>query len=605
MAIAKWKLDHIDWAATVDAYGYANHKAVTQESPIIAKCPDCSTHIITTLKKYRKEPKRIIIPRCQQCFKARASQHAKEAWANPEIRTKLTESIKSTYSDESFISQYKQRVNTAEHKQKVSAASTKLWSDPEYRATQTAAKEALWRDPEYRAKMTVINGITNAAKWQNQEFRNKLNAIWQTDALRDKIAESCKKAFNSDAVRNAIAARTSNKWQDDEYRNKVIAAVKSTTNKEEFKKAVSAISRAAWQNSDYRSMMIEAMKLSNQRPERKAQISATSKATWQSSEYRTKQAIARANQPRISSIQATLYQYLDDLQVEYYKEGTDTAIGWYAFDCKIPSNNPQRKHLLIECQGDYWHSLPRAIRNDRSKFTYISRYFPDHEIMYIWEHEFSATGRVLDRLKSKLGLNLDVIDFKFDDVTVRTPDATELKAFLQTYHYIGKDRGGKCFGAYLNNELIGVIVYSTPLRHNTAGQFGLQTTDVLELSRLCIHPCYHRRNFGSWLISRTIKQLVCKLVVSYADTTVGHIGTVYKASGFTMHHEVPPDYWYTDGDGYVMHKRTLYGKAKQMCMTEAEFAAKHGYNKTWGGSKLCFIREMNHRSAGSRTSGIV
>jgi len=81
---------------------------------------------------------------------------------------------------------------------------------------------------------------------------------------------------------------------------------------------------------------------------------------------------------------------------------------------------------------------------------------------------------------------------------------------------------------------------------------------VRELSRLCIHPSYHRKNFASWLISRAIKSIDADLIIAYADTTVGHSGTVYKAANFKFHHEVPPDYWYVDQDGYVMHKKTLY-----------------------------------------------
>ena len=250
------------------------------------------------------------------------------------------------------------------------------------------------------------------------------------------------------------------------------------------------------------------------------------------------------------------------------------------------------KYLLIECQGDYWHSSQDAQRRDKSKFTYINRYFPEHEIMYIWEHEFSAKDRVLDRLKLKLGIDIKTKDFDFKNVELREVSGGDIKSFLDAYHYIGKGRGGKCFGAYHGDELIACIVFSPPLRQNTAGQFGLVDGDIRELSRLCIHPSYHKKNFASWFISRAIKLIDSKLVIAYADTTVGHDGTVYKASNFELHHTVPSDYWYVDGDRFVMHKRTLYGRACKMGMIESDFAEEYGYVKKWGGEKLCYVLEV-------------
>jgi hypothetical protein len=302
---------------------------------------------------------------------------------------------------------------------------------------------------------------------------------------------------------------------------------------------------------------------------------------------REKMAIARAAQSgRISSIQTMLYAYLDELGIEYHKESEQTRIGYYVFDCLVVNSN---KKILIECQGDYWHSLENAERNDRSKFTYISKYFPEYEIMYVWEHEFYCKDRVLDRLKLKLGINIETKEFKFKNLIIREINSSETKTFLDLYHYLGKDRGGKAFGVFDCDLLIAVIVFSPPLRQNTAGQFGLVDGEVRELSRLCIHPSYHKKNFASWLIKRTLKQIDCKLVIAYADTTVGHDGGIYKASNFKLHHIVPADYWYVDVSGYVMHKRTLYGKARSLKMTEAEFAETKGYIKKYGGEKLCYV----------------
>jgi hypothetical protein len=354
----------------------------------------------------------------------------------------------------------------------------------------------------------------------------------------------------------------------------------------EHKARCSKAAKKLWDTPELRQRVTESVRQDWQNLEYRERITHASKTKWQDPIYRKKLAAVKAQQSgQISSIQKMLYSFLDDLNITYYKEGEQTKVGYYVFDCLVVNGD---KKILIECQGDYWHSLSKAERNDRSKFTYISRYFPEYEIMYVWEHEFYCKDRVLDRLKLKLGIGIETKEFKFFDLIIREINGKETKTFLDLYHYLGKDRGGKALGVFDSDLLISAIVFSPPLRQNTAGQFGLSDGEVRELSRLCIHPSYHKKNFASWFIRRALKQIDCKLIVAYADTTVGHDGGIYKASNFKLHHTVPADYWYVDTSGYVMHKRTLYGKAKEMKMTENEYAEAKGYIRKYGGEKLCF-----------------
>jgi GNAT superfamily N-acetyltransferase len=360
-----------------------------------------------------------------------------------------------------------------------------------------------------------------------------------------------------------------------------------TTATPEHKMKCSKAAKKLWNTPELRQKVTESVRQNWQNLEYRERITCASKTKWQDPVYREKLAAVKAQQSgQISSIQKMLYSFLDDLNITYYKESEQTRIGFYVFDCLIVSGS---KKILIECQGDYWHSLAKAERNDKSKFTYISRYFPEYEIMYVWEHEFYCKDRVLDRLKLKLSIGVETKKFNFKDLTIREINSAETKTFLDLYHYLGKDRGGKAFGAFDNDLLIATIVFSPPLRQNTAGQFDLIDAEVRELSRLCIHPSYHKKNFASWFIKRALKQIDCKLVVAYADTTVGHNGGIYKASNFKLHHTVPADYWYVDKQGYIMHKRTLYGKAIEMKMIEAEYAESKGYIRKYGGEKLCFV----------------
>jgi len=395
----------------------------------------------------------------------------------------------------------------------------------------------------------------------------------------------------SEEGKKILSELAKERWADSSYRDQMSAK------KELSKDRRSEISQKIWSDTQRIKMLSESVKLAWQREDYSELKSRQSKALWNNDGYRSKQssgytedvkskmAVARANQPRESNIQRLLYKFLDDLNIAYHKEGPKTVIGPYVFDCMVPT---RYKRLLIECQGDYWHTLERAPARDKAKFTYIEKYFPEYEIMYIWEHEFYAKDKVLGRLKSKLGIDVKVNDFDFKDLKISDDvSAKSLNSFLDAYHYIGKGRSGKCFGAFLGAELVACAVYSNLVRQNIGHQFDGKS---LELARLCIHPSYQKHNLASYFLSKTFKHLDCDNIVSYCDTTVGHTGAVYKSLGFKMHHEVDSDYWYVDQNGWVMHKKTLYSRAKRLSTTENAYAEQFGYIKKYGGKKLCFVK---------------
>lgn len=92
------------------------------------------------------------------------------------------------------------------------------------------------------------------------------------------------------------------------------------------------------------------------------------------------------------------------------------------------------------------------------------------------------------------------------------------------------------FGLFKDAELIGVCTYGMPPSPFVCrGLAGDKNKDnVLELNRLVILPEYNGHNYGSFLISHSLKMLPAgTFVVSYAD--VGgwsHVGYVYQATNW-------------------------------------------------------------------------
>jgi hypothetical protein len=86
---------------------------------------------------------------------------------------------------------------------------------------------------------------------------------------------------------------------------------------------------------------------------------------------------------------------------------------------------------------------------------------------------------------------------------------------------------------FKGNEIVGVITYGTPssapLRRGIAGF--KNRNNVIELTRLWICDDVPK-NGESWFISNTVSRVNKEIIVSYADTSMGHIGIVYQASNW-------------------------------------------------------------------------
>lgn len=89
------------------------------------------------------------------------------------------------------------------------------------------------------------------------------------------------------------------------------------------------------------------------------------------------------------------------------------------------------------------------------------------------------------------------------------------------------------FGLYDDEQLVGVVTYGVPASPFLCmGVCGIDNKDkVLELNRLCLNDGV--KNGASFLVSKSLQMLPKPtIVVSYADTAMGHVGYIYQASNF-------------------------------------------------------------------------
>jgi hypothetical protein len=134
-------------------------------------------------------------------------------------------------------------------------------------------------------------------------------------------------------------------------------------------------------------------------------------------------------------------------------------------------------------------------------------------------------------------------ELAFTEISYKLAIATVVRE-----HYLHR----KCpvsfaFGAYLNEELVGVLTVGCPASWSLkAGLVGLsykqyknnpnsRANDVFELNRLWMRDDLPRNSESRFIGSclRKLRKLRPSLIlVSYADSSLGHVGWVYQATNF-------------------------------------------------------------------------
>ena len=121
-----------------------------------------------------------------------------------------------------------------------------------------------------------------------------------------------------------------------------------------------------------------------------------------------------------------------------------------------------------------------------------------------------------------------------ENYTIKEITYKEAMEVVVKEHYLHrKSPCSKAFGLFFHDQIKGVVVYGTPssspLRRGIAGDKNI--LNVIELTRLWVSDDVPR-NGESFLIGRTIPLCGKEIVVSYADTSEGHLGIVYQATNW-------------------------------------------------------------------------
>lgn len=158
------------------------------------------------------------------------------------------------------------------------------------------------------------------------------------------------------------------------------------------------------------------------------------------------------------------------------------------------------------------------------------------------------------------------------------------KYAVEHWHYSKRMPKSKIakIGVWEDDVFIGVVLFGVGATKDIVSPYGLQSTQGCELVRVALKE--HKTSVTK-IISISIKLLKktfpkLRLIVSYADPFVGHLGGIYQGGNW-IYNGRTPDAKFPILDGRVAHNRTLSLriKAGKIKRNDVEFVKRPGKHR--------------------------
>lgn len=144
----------------------------------------------------------------------------------------------------------------------------------------------------------------------------------------------------------------------------------------------------------------------------------------------------------------------------------------------------------------------------------------------------------------------------------RIPSKLAAEVVVENHYLHRRPPISFAFGLFSDlGKLVGVCTFGNPpSRHLQVGVCPDRPDLVTELNRLWVSDD-QPRNTETYFVARCLAELPARIVVSYADTSVGHVGYVYRAgnwnyAGLTDSDRKTPRYDYVPANG--KHSRDAF-----------------------------------------------
>jgi hypothetical protein len=127
-----------------------------------------------------------------------------------------------------------------------------------------------------------------------------------------------------------------------------------------------------------------------------------------------------------------------------------------------------------------------------------------------------------------------------DDLEVKATSIEDVSEFVETHHYSKSVKGLTpefCFSVRYQTEIIGAAIFGPPGMNNALLKYSdggmARLTELRRFVMIDTTP----RNSESYVLGIMFRQLAkqqVQRILSYADPSHGHVGTIYRATGFQL-----------------------------------------------------------------------
>lgn len=196
-------------------------------------------------------------------------------------------------------------------------------------------------------------------------------------------------------------------------------------------------------------------------------------------------------------------------------------------------------------------------------------------------------------------------EFRLKDTTIRKCKFSDIRHIFKKYHYKADHMGGSismCYAFMYFGTIIGGAVYGPP-RHEKA--YSSRTIDLRRFALVDESP----KNSESYFLSKTLNDIerngLADSVLTFADETQGHFGTIYKACNFSYIGTVNPDS-HIEWNGRQYHNRSLtidrpYSKRLKEALKNGDAVivkglVKHKYLYTFSDKKRSVKQKISKES---------
>lgn len=150
----------------------------------------------------------------------------------------------------------------------------------------------------------------------------------------------------------------------------------------------------------------------------------------------------------------------------------------------------------------------------------------------------------------------------FRSISVRPVPFSVAKPIIERGHYLHTMPGGckLTFGVFKESNLLGVLTFGVGPMNAFKLVEGATPEDCMTLTRLWLADELPKNaeSFVLGLVIRALKtHTSLRFLVTYADPSAGHVGTIYQASNWVYTGLSDASPLYDIGDGKLRHSRSL------------------------------------------------